>query len=573
MFGFFLPSRPQVWKYNNQFSCKNCEQVGFPNPMKRDGFLVNPMKLSYATFGEYRSNEEDSAFVGRPFYRSATSLAFAFVFSLLGLTVSTFARSNLQPLSIETYQSDLRASVSKAKLGDSSVLKTVDTDPDACTEARGLLSALFEIKEYDQLLFGHEEDNVHGQRWQDRTGSKPWLSDIKNWTGSYPGMFGYSFQSHGIDDWDYSEEVKFAYEKQGGVIEFVWAAYNPITLGDENNITSGACLEVVPGGSAHEVWKSWLDSIAAAFKNLTDSSGNPIPVIFRPFHEVTGDWYWWGHDWCNNTAYKNMWNYTQHYLRDVKQVHQLLYVYAPNSPSDHWDRAYVHYYPGDDKVDLIGFDRYDTQAAYPTTLLADCREVVKFAKEKGKVPVIAETGITGGIQDVTDPLWFMNNFTEVIFGDSEGLCSEVAYALTWINQHRKDYWVPIGGDVTWPGFKKFYESSFSLFADDPAWINLRQQYSLADGALVPTSAPSAAPIIAPTPQPSVTSLPTTAPEPAVRYMLWSVVAIATVTFLASILYRTRKSRMKKSIELDPSCDPLLPDKRRIKVRANKKISG
>ena len=50
-----------------------------------------------------------------------------------------------------------------------------------------------------------------------------------------------------------------------------------------------------------------------------------------------------------------MWNYTQTYLREEKNVHQLLYVYAPNAPANEWQVAYEEYYPGDDLVDIVGF--------------------------------------------------------------------------------------------------------------------------------------------------------------------------------------------------------------------------
>ena len=164
-------------------------------------------------------------------------------------------------------------------------------DPLATTETRALLSALHDVRDQKKFLFGHQEDNVHGQHWQDRTGDHYWYSDVYNSTGSYPGLFGYSLQANGKDDWDYSEPIKFAYDNQGAVIEILWAAWNPVTLGDENNLTMNACREVVPGGSANEVWTGWLDSMASAIHNLTDATGNQIPAILRMFHENTGTWY------------------------------------------------------------------------------------------------------------------------------------------------------------------------------------------------------------------------------------------------------------------------------------------
>ena len=94
-------------------------------------------------------------------------------------------------------------------------------------------------------------------------------------------------------------------------------------------------------------------------------------------------------------------------MREEKGVHNLLYVYAPNDPTneDTWDIAYEEYYPGDDLVDIVAFDRYSTQAEYPDHLQEDCRAVANFSRYHDKVAAISETGILDGIQDVTDPMW------------------------------------------------------------------------------------------------------------------------------------------------------------------------
>ena len=389
-------------------------------------------------------------------------------------------------------------------------------DPKALQQTRALLTALHEIKGQNKFLFGHQEDNVHGQKWQDRTGEHYWYSDIYNSTGSYPGLFGYSLQATDKNDWDYSEPIKYAYEKQGAVIEILWAAWNPITLGNENNLTRNACMEVLPGRSANEVWKGWLDNMADALHNLTDSSGAKIPAILRLFHENTGNWYWWGTKYCNATDYVAMWNYTQTYLRDEKDVHQLLYVYAPNAPANGWEEAYEEYYPGDDLVDIIGFDRYGYQDGYPAGLLADCQKVTNFSRHHNKIAAIAETGITGGIQDVTDPMWYMNNFTNVIMNDPLNMCQDVVYSLTWFNRHAKWYWVPNWGQSTWPGFKAFHESEYSMFADDTTWHTLRNTFGYSTAAFSPTSSPTTpAPTNDPTFEPSYSPTPSPTDAPSV----------------------------------------------------------
>ena len=86
---------------------------------------------------------------------------------------------------------------------------------------------------------------------------------------------------------------------------------------------------LLPGGRYHEKFTAFLDMIA-------DYAGQVEgPVLFRPFHECTGDWFWWGSDSCSPEVYREVFQYTVKYLRDTKQVHNFLYVYSPGSEADY----------------------------------------------------------------------------------------------------------------------------------------------------------------------------------------------------------------------------------------------
>src|SRR5690606_35290060 len=80
------------------------------------------------------------------------------------------------------------------------------------------------------------------------------------------------------------------------------------------------------GGSQHEKYKTWLDSAVRFFKTLTDENGRPIPILYRPYHELTGDWFWW----CRNNAtpkqFTDLWKFTVDYFQE-KGIHNLIYVY------------------------------------------------------------------------------------------------------------------------------------------------------------------------------------------------------------------------------------------------------
>ena len=68
-------------------------------------------------------------------------------------------------------------------------------------------------------------------------------------------------------------------------------------------------------------------------------------VLFRPFHENTGSWFWWGAAFCDEQTYKSVYKYTVEYLRDEKNVHNFLYVYGPGSEAASVEE-YASRYPG-----------------------------------------------------------------------------------------------------------------------------------------------------------------------------------------------------------------------------------
>ena len=95
---------------------------------------------------------------------------------------------------------------------------------------------------------------------------------------------------------------------------------------EAKDLSGDSLKKILPGGEKNEVFKAYLDTIAVYANALEQEN---IPVIFRPFHEDTGGWFWWG---SANTAesYRSLYAYTRDYL-EFKGVHNMLYVYSPNN--------------------------------------------------------------------------------------------------------------------------------------------------------------------------------------------------------------------------------------------------
>ena len=123
-----------------------------------------------------------------------------------------------------------------------------------------------------------------------------------------------------------------------------------------------------------------------------------IPVILRPFHEMNGNWFWWG-----NSAYTDGESYVKLYRAAVTFLRErvnrgdkdlLSFCWSPNF-SPNFSADLQKYYPGDDFVDIVGLDVYDVDEADKPTIqeFKGCiSELRKFSNERGKVSAITEIG-------------------------------------------------------------------------------------------------------------------------------------------------------------------------------------
>ena len=76
-------------------------------------------------------------------------------------------------------------------------------------------------------------------------------------------------------------------------------------------------------------YKARLDDVAEAFRKMVDEKGRPIPVIFRPLHEHTQTWNWWGRSATTDREFIAFWRFIVSYLRDTKDVHNVIYAISP----------------------------------------------------------------------------------------------------------------------------------------------------------------------------------------------------------------------------------------------------
>ena len=195
-------------------------------------------------------------------------------------------------------------------------------------------------------------------------------SDMKKATGYDPALLGSDFMFITDDqnteepsNWFYqqeiliTDEIEEAYSK-GMVNVLAWHFREPYE--GEHFYTSemtdfqkfNAFPSILPGGENHDYYKEKLDKVADVLSNIKGANNELVPVIFRPFHEFDGNWFWWGSAYCTPEQYKEAWQFTVEYLRDTKNVHNVIYAYSPDKSYTN-AVSYLQRYPGDDYIDVL----------------------------------------------------------------------------------------------------------------------------------------------------------------------------------------------------------------------------
>ena len=297
-------------------------------------------------------------------------------------------------------------------------------------------------------------------------------SDIKSATGNDPGLLGSDFmfitddQNTG-EDWNWfhqqeiiiTDDIKEAYNK-GMVNILSWHLREPYegttfyTSEMTDTQKQNAFASILPGGENHDYYKAKLDKVADVLNNLRGADNKLIPIIFRPFHEFDGGWFWWGAQWCTPAQYQQAWQFTVEYLRDTKNVHNVLYSYAPDN-SYTSSSQYLQRYPGDNYIDVLGMDNYGDLAMGASNGIATANNKMKMvsdlAQQKTKIAALTETGWQVGLPG-TPPItgFFANNIYKVMTDNDVKL----AFVMFW-NNNSTNYYVPPAGQPNTQDFIDF----------------------------------------------------------------------------------------------------------------------
>ncbi len=289
-------------------------------------------------------------------------------------------------------------------------------NPNATPQAKALLAKLYQNVKEGKLISAQHHNDL-------RPVSFPAdINRIKEASGKTPLMFG------GDMGWDPQQVIDLSVDawKNGRLVTLMWHSQRPMDQGvtDFRKQCQGELTDaeweqlMTPGTSMHNAWLAKIDEVAGYLKQLKEKK---IPVLWRPYHEMNGEWFWWGWRAGENGFIKL---YRMMYDRYVNYHHldNLIWVWNANGPRNipgDSARAYDLFYPGNDYVDVLATDIYnnDWKQSHHDQLIQLGKGKLIALGEIGQVP----TPETLSVQNKY--AWFMiwTGFTSPRFNSQEAL--------------------------------------------------------------------------------------------------------------------------------------------------------
>lgn len=311
------------------------------------------------------------------------------------------------------------------------------------------------------VMIGHQDDPVYGRAWAWDEGR----SDVKDICGDYPAVMGFDLGGIELGAAENLDRVPFdrirrevqAQHRRGGLVTLSWHPHNPVNDSTSWDTTPGSVANVLPGGRCHRQFRRWLGLARDYIRSLKDDNGRQIPVVFRPWHEMNGGWFWWGSKSATPAEYIALYQMT---WRELHSIRGLRWGWSPNRDDTRTDH-YSAYYPGDRYVDIVGADVYDFgegSEAYSRNVRRELAIAEAFARDHGKLLALTETGQ----QQIPDTCFFTGTLLPILKS------FPLYYVLLWRNawDNQKEYYIAAPGMPQEADFRRFHADRHTLFAND-----------------------------------------------------------------------------------------------------------
>jgi len=318
--------------------------------------------------------------------------------------------------------------------------------PNASTEAKALLEMIYSISGKYTLTGQHNYPNTHSRN------SKFAEKVIGSTTVVWSTDMGFAEDGDTDSYLARPDIVKEAIRQHqmGNIVTLCWHAVpptadEPITfrpLPDANpaklesvqgQLTDEQFKDVLtPGTQLYKKWIAQVDTVAFYLKQLRDAR---VPVLWRPYHEMNGSWFWWGNRIDGEFTTKALYQALFNRLANYHKLNNLIWVWNVDRPHNP-QMDFIHYYPGNDYLDILSLDVYGSDFK----------------------------------QEYYESLKKLSNGKPLAFGEVGNPPSEEVLAA----QPDWCYWVIWAGMVrntTNKQYQKFKDSKRTLFMDDEAYVN------------------------------------------------------------------------------------------------------
>ena len=429
----------------------------------------------------------------------------------LSIVNNVYANENINSVSINQEQSiNKNIPQEMVKITKTPTIKanfTIDknvsiklVDKNATEKTKQLAIYLKSVANQDKIIFGHQSDtSSHVRADLPANGS-----DVKDITGSLAAITGVDTLAIAGDSkfattkesLDHFANLSIEAAKQGSLITVSthfpnFSSKNIIKLSDGTYDFSKCGFSdcgdftlsakyILPGGQYNDRFLAYIDMIAEYAHRLQEHN---IPVIFRPFHENNGSWFWWGGEHMSEQDSIKLYQYLVEQLQE-RNVHNFLYVYSPNGPFNS-EKDYMARYPGDKYVDILAIDSYDFYYDYPATysdnffknMQKSCEIIHNVAIKHDKLAAISETGCGvmkpdksnyGGLLKENNPILGKQWFKRVA---QIAIDNDMPYFLVWSNDSDNSTFLPYkynneyGHEMT-DEFIDFYNWDKTIFANN-----------------------------------------------------------------------------------------------------------
>ncbi|WP_340021552.1 glycosyl hydrolase [Paenibacillus sp. FSL K6-1096] len=259
---------------------------------------------------------------------------------------------------------------------------TKPINPSASKEAIALLSYLRDLS--GKGMISGQHDYLESP---DEFNNK-----LKNTTGHHAVLHGYELGAIGNQSKETIAGQRQAvvdsairWHEGGGIVAMTFHQKLPGTAPIWTNVHMSLSQEkfnayVTPGTPQYKALIADLDEVAVYLGELRDAG---VPVLWRPYHEMNGGWFWWG----QKDNFVKLWDLVYDRMVNTHKLNNLLWVWNPNAPNKS-SEPYAAYFPGIAKVDILAADIYNNdykQSYYDSLLkLADGKPI--GIGESGELP-------------------------------------------------------------------------------------------------------------------------------------------------------------------------------------------